>query len=80
MADMEENPVYKKHRIHTQHLPSGLWLATIVNFGKQQTTTTNSLTAAVSRIPREYDSEPEAIQAARQYIDQQEEMRETGSS
>ena len=73
MADVEENTVYKEHRIHTLHLPSGLWLATIVNLGKRKTTTTNSLTAAVSRIPREYDSEQEAIQAARQYIDQQEE-------
>ncbi len=80
MADVEENPVYKQHRIHTQHLPSGLWLASIVNVGKRKMTTTNSLTAAVSRIPHEYDSETEAIQAARRYIDREEEMREPASS
>ncbi len=80
MADVEENPVYKQHRIHTQHLPSGLWLASVVNLGKRKTTTTNSLTAAVSRIPHEYDSEPDAIRAARQYIDQQEEVKESASS
>jgi hypothetical protein len=73
MVDLGESTVYREHRIHTLHLPSGLWLATIVNFGKRKTTTTNSLTAAVTRIPREYDSEEEAIQAAKYYIDQQEE-------
>ncbi len=80
MADVEENPVYKQHRIHTQHLPSGLWLASIVNVGKRKTTTTNSLTATVSRIPHEFDSEPEALQAARRYIDQREEGKESASS
>ncbi len=80
MADVEENPVYKQHRIHTQHLPSGLWLASIVNVGKRKMTSTDSLTATVSRIPHEFDSEPEALQAARRYIDLQEAMREPTSS
>ncbi len=68
---LKERPVYKQHRIHTRQLPSGPWLASIVSVGKRETITENSLTETVTRIPREYDSEEEAIQAARDYIDQQ---------
>ena len=71
MIDLKESPVYKAHRIHTLQLPSGLWLASIVNVGKRKATTLHSLTGAVSRIPREYDSEEEAVQAAKAYIDRQ---------
>jgi hypothetical protein len=35
---------------------------------------TDSLTADVSRIPGDYNSEQEAIQAAKRYIDQEEEQ------
>ncbi len=73
---MKESPVYKRHRIHTLQLASGVWLASIVNFGKRKMSTENSLTDAVTRIPREYDSEEQAIQAAKTYIDQQEEHEE----
>lgn len=69
---MEESTVYKGHRIHTKQLPSGLWLTSIVNIGKRKMTTMDSLTAAVSRVPGEYDSQREAIQAAKQYLDQKE--------
>ena len=68
---MKQNPVYKEHRIHTQELTSGLWLVSIVNFGKRKMTTGDSLTDAVTRIPREYDSEEQAVRAAKEYIDQQ---------
>ncbi|MFI5341957.1 MAG: hypothetical protein ACHQ7N_19235 [Candidatus Methylomirabilales bacterium] len=68
---MKENPVYKRHRIHTEELASGLWLVSIVNFGNRKMTTGNSLTDAVTRIPREYGSEEQAIRAAKEYIDQQ---------
>ncbi len=61
--------IYKQHRIHTQQLVSRFWIASIVNIGKQKTTTKNSLTDAVIRIPGEYDSEEQAIQAAKDYID-----------
>ncbi|MFI5342159.1 MAG: hypothetical protein ACHQ7N_20275 [Candidatus Methylomirabilales bacterium] len=68
---MKKNPVYKQHRIHTEELASGLWLVSIVNFGNRKMTTDNSLTDAVTRIPREYNSEEQAIRAAKEYIDQQ---------
>ncbi len=69
--ELKESRVYRQHRIHTVQLTSGLWLASIVNFGKRKMTTTNSLTDAVTRIPREFGSEEQAIQAAKEYIDQQ---------
>ncbi len=68
---MKQNPVYRQHRIHTQQLASGLWRVSIVNFGNRKMTTGNSLTDAVTRIPREYDSEEQAIRAAKEYIDEQ---------
>ena len=69
---MEESTLYKGYRIHTKQLPSGLWLTSVVNLGKQKVTTMDSLTAAVSRIPGEFDSEREAIQAAKQYLDERQ--------
>jgi hypothetical protein len=71
---LKESTSYKKHRIHTKQLPSGLWITSIVNFGKRKMVNTDSLTAAVSRIPGGYNSEQEAIQAAKRYIDQEEEQ------
>jgi hypothetical protein len=68
---LKQIPVYKQHRIHTEKLTSGLWLVSIVNFGKRKMPTGDSLTDAVTRIPSEYDSEEQAIQAAKEYIDQQ---------
>ena len=70
-SELKQNPVYKQHRIHTQVLASGLWLVSIVNVGKRKTTTGHSLTDAVTRIPRQYDSEEQAVRAAKEYIDQQ---------
>ena len=72
-SELKENPVYREHRIHTTPLSSGLWIASIVNFGKRRTVNTDSLTDAVSRIPGEHSSEQEAIEAAKRYIDQEEE-------
>ncbi len=69
---MGESPVYKQYRIHTAQLLTESWIVSIVNTGKQKFTTKDSLTMAVTRIPREYDSEQEALQAAKAYIDQQE--------
>jgi len=43
-------------------------------------TTGNSLTDAVTRIPREYHSEEEAIRAAKEYIDQQAVAEEVAAS
>ena len=69
---MKESTVYKEHRIHTKSYSSGVWIASIVNFGKRKLVNTDSLTAAVSRVRGEYDSEQEAIEAAKRYIDQRE--------
>ena len=69
---MEQSTIYKAHRIHTTELGSGLWLTCIVNVGKLKITTGDSLTDVVSRVPGEYPSEREAIQAAERYIDQRQ--------
>ena len=70
-SELKQNPVYKQNRIHTQQLLSGVWLVSIVNFGNRKMTTGDSLTDAVTRIPRQYDSEEQAVRAAKEYIDQQ---------
>ncbi len=70
---MKQSPVYKQYRIHTQQLGiSGQWIASIVNCGRQKQTTKDSLTDTVTRIPREFESKEEAVQAAKEFIDQQE--------
>jgi hypothetical protein len=66
---VKENSIYKAHRIHIMPLFSGRWISSIVSMGKEKVITKNSLTAAVTRVPGEYDSEGDALQAARQYID-----------
>ncbi len=73
---MAERANYKQHRIHTMQMPSGVWLAVIVNFGERKVITADSLTDEAIRIPGEYISEGEAIRAARQYIDRQEAPQE----
>ena len=67
---MNEAPIYKQHRIHTTRLQSDLWLSTLVRLGERQPMTKDSLTPAVTRVPGEYPSEAEALQAATQYIAQ----------
>ncbi len=71
--ELQEAPVYKQHRIHTLKLSSDLWVASTVNFGGRKLTNKDSLTGAVTRIPGEHESEERAIQAAKDYIDQQTE-------
>ena len=66
---MREPPIYKQHRIHTKRLFSGPWISMIVNMGKKAVPTRDALTDTVTRVPGEYASEDEAIQAARAYID-----------
>jgi hypothetical protein len=67
--DLKEHLVYKEHRIHTKRLFSGRWVGAIVNVGKKKVITKDSLTEAVTRIPGEYDSEDETVEAAKGYID-----------
>jgi hypothetical protein len=66
---VSEPPVYKGHRIHTKRLFSGAWIGTLVNVGKATIPTRDALTDSVTRVPGEYESEDQAIQAARVYID-----------
>lgn len=65
---MKEDPIYKEHRIHTTPLLSGRWISAIVNIGKKKVMTKDSLTQAVTRVPGEYESEEQAIRAAKEYI------------
>jgi hypothetical protein len=70
MSPVKESPIYKEHRIHTRLLPaSGHWVSTIVKLGQTRALTKNSLTARVTRVRGEYQSEAEALRAAAQYID-----------
>ena len=66
---MKEDPIYHEHRIHTTSLLSGRWISAIVNIGKKKVMTKDSLTDAVTRVPGEYESEEQATQAAKEYID-----------
>jgi hypothetical protein len=67
---MTENPVYKEHRIHANHLPaSGQWISTIVKLGEALAITKDSLTDKVTRVPGEYPSEADSVQGAMEYID-----------
>ena len=69
MYAVKEDPIYHEHRIHTTPLLSGRWISAIVNIGKKKVMTKDSLTEAVTRVPGEYESEEQAAQAAKEYID-----------
>ena len=73
---LENSPLYKGHRIRTAPLPGGRWLSTIVNLGNEKRINKNSLTAATTRIWGAYDSEAEAIEAAKAYIDAEDRLRQ----
>ena len=66
---MSEPPIYKEHRIHTRRLTRGPWVSMIVNVGGKLLPTKEALTETATRVPGEYATEDEAIQAARLYID-----------
>jgi hypothetical protein len=69
MPIMDSGVIYKNHRIHLSLLKSGLWLGQIVSLGGRKPVTEDSLTDTVTRVPGEYPSEAEALQAASKYID-----------
>ncbi len=66
---MENAPVYKAHRIHVTRLFSRPYISMIVSLGQQTARTTHSLTDTVTRVPGEYPTAEEAIEAAKRYID-----------
>ncbi len=72
MSQIEAALVYKAHRIHTTRLFSRPYVSMIVRLGTRERLTAYSLTDTVTRVPGEYASEVEAIQAAIRYIDAQE--------
>jgi hypothetical protein len=71
-TNLTEGFVYKEHRIHSSRLASGFWLSMIVKLGRRKVMNRDSLTATVTRVPGEYDSEEEAIHVAKRYIDGEE--------
>ena len=76
MSKLDAAPVYKAHRIHATRLYSRPYVSLIVSIGKGQPMTKDSLTDTVTRVPGEYPSEDEAIQAAKRYIDAEETHRQ----
>lgn len=75
MSNIDNASVCKGYRIHTSSLFSGIYISMIVRLGTRNPLTTNSLTDTVTRVPGEYATEDQAVQAARAYIDA--EVRET---
>jgi hypothetical protein len=70
-STVKEGLLYKAYRVHVAHFPSGLWLSMIVSVGKRKVINKDSLTPAVTRVPEEYESEAEALEAAKRYIDRE---------
>jgi len=72
MLKLDNAPVYKAHRIHITRLYSRPYVSLIVSIGIRKPMTKDSLTDTVTRVPGEYPSEEDAMQAAMLYIDEQE--------
>ncbi len=70
---LKEGPIYRGYRIHTSHR-FGLWVSLSVSIGTRWPITADSLTEA-ARVPGEYPSEVEAIQAAKRDSDEAEAPR-----
>jgi hypothetical protein len=68
--DLKGSGVYKDHRIHTTHLPSGVWVVSIVRLGVAKHSARVGGGPPVERVPGEYPSQGEAVSAARQHVDQ----------
>jgi hypothetical protein len=69
--DLLGSGVYKNHRIHTTHLPSGVWVVSIVKLGMAKDGARVAARPPVERIRGEYLSQDEAISAAKQFVDQE---------
>ena len=75
MSKEDNAPIYKGYRIHTSRLHSETYVGMIVRLGTRNPLATNSLTDTVTRVPGEYASEAEALDAAERYIDGEESRR-----
>jgi hypothetical protein len=71
----QRRPLYRGYRLHTARLPSGRWLCSLVRLGPQHQMTPDSLTPVVTRVPGEYASEAEALEAAQRYINEEKARR-----
>ena len=77
--DLMGSGVYKNHRIHTTHLPSGVWVVSIVKLGAAKEGARVGSRPPVERIRGEYLSQNEAVSAAKLYVDQGATPREATS-
>ena len=68
--DLMGSGVYKNHRIHTTHLPSGVWVVSIVKLGAAKEGARIGGRPPVERIRGEYLSQDDAVSAAKQFVDQ----------
>ena len=66
MIDLKGEGIYKKHRIHTTRLFSGVWVASVVHFGAKG--------SGVETVRGEYQTRDEAVAAAKRHIDKEEEQ------
>ncbi|HSB81391.1 MAG TPA: hypothetical protein VLM91_21640 [Candidatus Methylomirabilis sp.] len=66
MIELEGDGVYRKHRIHTSELFSGVWVASVVHLGAQG--------SGVEAVPGEYQTHEAAVEAAKRHIEQEEEQ------
>jgi len=65
VIDLQGDGIYRKHRIHTTHLGSGVWVTSVVHFGAQD--------SGVETVRGEYQNHEEAVTAAKRHIDQEDE-------
>ena len=70
-STLKEGPLYRGYRIYTAPLFSGHWRCKLVRLGEEPVVTRDSLTPKVIGLPGEFDSEEQAVQAAKRYIDQE---------
>lgn len=76
MSSVDHAPVYKGYRIHTSRLLSDTYVSMIVRLGGRDPLSRDTLTDTVTRVPGEYASEAEALDAAERYIDVEESRRQ----
>lgn len=66
MIEVEGDGIYRKHRIHTSQLFSGVWVASVVHLGAQGPLT--------ETVPGDYRTHEEAVEAAKRHSEQKEEQ------
>ena len=72
MSTVDHAPVYKGYRIHTSRLLSATYVSMIVRLGGRDPLARGSLTDTVTRVPGEFASEADALDAATRFVDEEE--------